>query len=325
MMKRTGLVLLCLCLAALAFAEGSLRFTILYTNDLHGWMLPFDYTSSNAKFLEKEDLDYAYQRSNAGGLARRATIIGKLRKESSDPVLLIDAGDIFNRGPWQALSQGKLEVQAYNKMGYDLCCVGNNDLKGLPGIESQALLIKLMGESKFPWLCANLTVGDSGQAVEGVRPYVVKKISGVNVGFLGLTSGRSNGYPQIKGWTVGDPLEAAKRWVPIARKECDILILVTHSGYAFDRQLVGGVPGIDAVIGGDSHTFLAKPMNVKAPDGREVPIVQGGAYGIVLGRITLRFENKDAWRLESSDGELLPIGSETDEDPEIITLLQACK
>ena len=324
-MKRIIVAVVCLFVSVAAFADGALKFTILYTNDLHGWMMPFDYATSNAKFMAKEFVDEKYVRKDAGGLARRATFIKKLRKESADPVILIDAGDLFNRGPYQALSQGELEIRAYDAMKYDMCCVGNNDLKGTQDTSSQGLLVRLMRRSEFPWLSANLTVGGTGQPVEGLRPFVVRRINGVDVGFLGLTADRSRQYPQVAGWTIEDPIEAAKKWIPIARAECDILILVTHVGYDVDRLLASSVSGIDVIVGGDSHTFLPDPAMVKGPDGREVPIVQDGAYGVCLGRLSLSFEDKGAWRLASSSGALLPIDASTAEDPEIAKILQACE
>ena len=295
--------------------------TILHTNDFHGMMEPFDFTGECAEL--------AGQHARVGGMARRATLIAQLRGEVSGPMLVVDAGDLFTRGPWHTRWYGVPEIEAMNLMGYDLMCVGNNELKATADTESQAKMRLLIRRSRFPWVAANLTLegtatADSpGLLVEGVQPFVVRAFGRVRVGLLGLTAPQADAYPQIKGWRVGDPIEAAKRWVPLARKECDILIAVTHIGDARDRQLAQQVEGIDAIVGGHSHTFHSRPILVMNPAGADVPIAQAGGSGVVLGRLDLTFEHNGAWHLKAADGRLLPITDALAEDPEVTRLLKS--
>jgi len=299
---------------ALCLWSESWRLTVLHTNDLHGQMLPFNYPGAVLSQAARQD---------AGGLARRATAIARIRREVTDhPVALVEAGDIFTRGPWHTRFYGEPEVEAMNLMGYEMMTIGNNEFKAKNGTESQAIMLSLLKRSKFPWLAANLTVGDTGQPVEGVKPYVVKTYGAMRVGFLGLTAPRAQEYSQVKGWTIGDPIAAAKKWAPVARKECDILIALTHIGDVLDRQLAAQVTGIDAIVGGDSHTFLFQPVKVKNPDGIEVPIAQAGEMGILLGRLDLTFEQqKTGWRLTACSGQLLPIDKQYIDAPDIKALL----
>jgi 2',3'-cyclic-nucleotide 2'-phosphodiesterase (5'-nucleotidase family) len=321
-MKRYLILLFVMLQATLAWAGDTWQLTILHTNDLHGWMQPFDYTLTNLRFLKSEFVDPKFAGANRGGLARRATLIAALRKEIAHPVVLIDAGDVFTRGPWQTAHMGVPEIAAYNRMGYEMLCVGNNEFKGTGDTGSQAVLLGLMRQSAFPWLAANVTVGDTGVPVEGLHPFIVRRYGAVRVGFLGLTAPRARDYTQTKGWRIEDPIDAAKRWVPIARKECDILIAVTHLGVDLDVQLAGKVEGIDAIVGGDSHTFLPTPKTVANPRGLDVPIVQDGAYGVCLGRLDLTFEKTDGgWLLRKAVGVLLPVDATVKEDPEIKRLL----
>ena len=321
-MRRISVCLLAFFLAIACWAGETWQFTILHTNDLHGWMMPFDYQITNIRFMSQEFVDPRYTEANAGGLARRATLIAELRKTIDHPYALIDTGDIFTRGPWHKQFYGVPEIQAYNQLGYDMLCVGNNEFKATSGVDSQQIMLGLMRQSKFPWLAANLTVGDTGVPVEGIHPFIVRRYGAMRVGFLGLTAPRSKDYPQTKGWTISDPIEAAKHWVPLARKECDILIAVTHLGTPMDQQLAAQVSGIDAIVGGDSHTFIPTPLLVKNPLGVQVPIVQAGAYGVCLGRLDLTFEKTDSWHLVKSTGELLPVNATIPEDPAMQHLLE---
>jgi len=310
-MRRFSLFIFFLLLSQAAWAGQTWQLTILHTNDLHGMMLPF-----------------AYNGDERGGLARRAMMIKGIRAQVAHSLALIDCGDVFTRGPWHTKFYGVPEIESLNAMGYDMLCIGNNEFKATAETDSQGMLLALMRRSRFPWLAANLTVGTTGVPAEGVHPYIIRDFGGVRVGFLGLTAPRAKDYAQTKGWTIADPIEAAKQWVPIARKECDILIAVTHigvdlnAGPSLDRDLAARVPGIDAIVGGDSHTFLTKPQLIDGPNGRKVPIFQAGEQGVALGRADLTFEKTDDnWRLTAVDGKLLPIDKTVPDDPVIKLLL----
>jgi 2',3'-cyclic-nucleotide 2'-phosphodiesterase (5'-nucleotidase family) len=318
---RLVLVVLLLAFVAPCWGGDTWRLTILHGNDLHGMMQPFDYQGTYPGLAGKQ--------ANVGGMARRATLIKRLRREVKNPMLVVEAGDLFTRGPWHTRWYGVPEIEAMNLMGYDLLCVGNNELKATGDTESQERMRVLVRRSRFPWVSANLTVEGTATAdrpavpVEGVQPFVVRTFGRMRVGLLGLTAPRADAYPQVKGWRVGNPIEAAKRWVPLARKECDILIAVTHMGEKSDRQLAAQVEGIDAIVGGDSHTFLPHPVLVKNPAGVDVPIAQAGELGVVLGRLDLTFEYGNGWRLKAAEGHLLPITAALPEDPEVKRLLES--
>ncbi|MGC8833141.1 MAG: bifunctional metallophosphatase/5'-nucleotidase, partial [Armatimonadota bacterium] len=278
------------------------RLTILHTNDLHGMMMPFDYPGA--------PLQHVPPMKNVGGLARRAGLVKRIRSAAKNPVLVLDAGDVFTRGPWHGRFYGEPEIEAMNLMGYDAMCVGNNEFQATGNTEAQAKMLTLMRRSRFPWIAANLTqevltnkqglierqnflVGDTGVPVEGIHPFVVRRAGSLRVGLLGLTAERSAYYPQTRGWTISDAVEAAKHWVPIARRECDVLIAVTHVGIWRDRQIARQVAGIDAIVGGDTHTFVHTPEMVRNPNGVLVPIVQAGECGVMLGKLDLVFEKRE--------------------------------
>lgn len=295
-------------------AEDSLTLTILHTNDLHGHILPFAYVETGKSGEEKPSV---------GGAARRATLIRRLRASITNPTILVDSGDTFTRGPLTNAYEGIADVEAMNAVGYELAAIGNNEFKAKDGAEindaagAQAALLQVVKRSRFPWLCANAT-NEKGTYLEGVLPYVVRTFNGVRVGFVGLTAPRSAAYPQTKGWTISDPIEAAKTVIPEARKHCDVLIALTHIGVDLDKELAAKTTGIDAIVGGDSHTFLYQSVEVKNPEGRLVPIVQDGEFGVNLGRFDLRFVKSEAgWRLAGYRYGLLPVGPDLGEAADV--------
>lgn len=301
-------------------APDHLTFTILHTNDLHGHIFPFAYTEQ-AK--SKEEMP------SVGGAARRATLVRQLRHDIKNPVLLVDSGDTFTRGPLTNAYEGIADAEAMNAVGYDMAALGNNEFKAKDAIEdhdapgAQAALLQVVKRSRFHWLCAN-AVDSKGAFLEGVLPYVVRDINGVRVGFLGLTAPRIATYPQAVGWTISDPIAVAKEWISKARQHCDILIALTHIGVDLDKQLAAQTTGLDAIVGGDSHTFLYKAEEVANLAGTKVPIVQDGEFGVNLGRFDLRFSHAATghWTLEGFDYKLLPVGAGIKEAPDATAALQ---
>ena len=65
--------------------RNSKRITVLHTNDVHSHIDPFP----------KDHNSFP----NMGGIARRATLIQKIREENPN-TLLLDAGDIFQGTPY---------------------------------------------------------------------------------------------------------------------------------------------------------------------------------------------------------------------------------
>jgi 5'-nucleotidase len=296
-----------LCLSArVGAAPRQVRFTILHTNDMHGRLLPFTYA---------EDGRGGIERGGVGGAANRATVIRALRREIKAPTILVDAGDVFTRGALTNAYEGVTDIAAMNACGYDLAAVGNNEFKAKDAADqqdaagSQAALLRVVRRSRFPWLCANLLDG-RGRPPGGMRPYVVRRMAGLRVGFLGLTAPRSAAYPQTRGWTISDPIEAARVWAPRVRAVSDVVVALTHIGYDLDRALAQTVPGLDVIVGGDSHTFLYEPQWVPGPSGTRVPIVQAGEYGVNVGRLDLVFESEGGHtRLSDAQGRLVPVSA----------------
>lgn len=296
-----------------------LTLTLLHDNDIHGHLFPFAYIETAKSTAELPSV---------GGAARRATLIRRLRREIKNPTMLIDSGDTFTRGPLTNAYEGIADTEAMNTVGYELAALGNNEFKAKDGVDqgdaagAQAALLQMVKRSRFPWICANAR-DEKGALLEGVQPYIVRDFGGVRVGFLGLTAPRSASYPQTKGWTISDDIAAAKEWIPKARANCDVLIAVTHIGVDLDKQLAAQTTGLDAIVGGDSHTFLYQAVEVPNADGVKVPIMQDGEFGVRLGRFDLNFARNSAghWRLATYQDVLLPVGPDIKEADDVKAVL----
>ncbi len=318
-MALTALVVLTPIGGAVA-ATATQDLVILHDNDIHGHLREFCYV---------ETAKGPGEHCHIGGAARRASLIRRLRFRAHAPVLLIDSGDTSTRGPLTTEYEGRDEIAAMNALHYDMAAIGNNEFKLKDAADAadvagaQASLRRLVASSRFPWICANVT-GADGAPLRGVRPFVVRRVGQLRIAFLGLTTQRSSTYLQTTGLTVTDPVAAAQAWIPRARQQADVVIAVTHIGVDDDRRLVKGTRGLDVVVGGDSHTFLYAPVEERNLDGRTVPIVQDGEFGVRLGEMRLRFERgaHGGWRLARSSDVLLPIDAHIPADPRIAALVE---
>lgn len=312
--------------AALALAmgggarAGTQSLVILHDNDIHGHLRDFCYVE-----VAKGPAEHC----ETGGAARRAMLIRELKTKAAAPVLLVDSGDTTTRGPLATQYEGVDEIEAMNAIGYDIAAIGNNEFKLKDAADihdaagAQAALARLIRRSRFPWLCANVTDA-AGDLLPGVQPFVVRQFGDLRVAFLGLTTQRSQNYPQTKGLTFTDPVAAAKLWIPRARAEADVVIAVTHIGVADDQRLVHETTGLDAVVGGDSHTYLYQPLVWKNAAGADVPIVQDGEFGVRLGVFKLTFEGdaQAGWKLAKYSDDLRPVDASIKPDATVAALVE---
>lgn len=216
------------------------------------------------------------ERREWGGLARRATMIRKLRQQT--PALLLDAGNFLFGGESMA-SGGNVMVAAYNALGYDAVNLSYRDFRLGKG---QTLAV--LQEAKFAVLSANLLDEKTGQPL--AKPYVVKNVGGQRVALMGVTEapGTRRMLPHLKkqlaGIRVQPPLEALAQWLPQARAEAPRVLLLYYGSVgglkAIQEKFAGQLSAI--LVGGLKPDYLpteAKPPMVGArPNGTHVAQVR---------------------------------------------------
>lgn len=252
--------------------SGAKKITILHTNDTHSHIEPISGGRNDGR----------------GGVARRAALINKVREENPHTILL-DCGDIFQGTPYFNFYGGELEIKLMSMMGYDAATIGNHDFDN--GIEG---LYKQLPHADFDFVISNYDF--SNTIMDGhTKPYKVMVKDGVRIGLFGVGI-QLDGLvdPKMYKETVyNDPIEVAKDQIKSLREteKCDIVICISHLGYAYkhdkvsDLKLAAATSGIDLIIGGHTHTFLDAPEIVKNAAGKDIMVNQVGCYGINLGRI----------------------------------------
>ncbi|HTN45224.1 MAG TPA: metallophosphoesterase [Flavipsychrobacter sp.] len=272
----------------------SQKLTILHTNDVHSRLEPFP--MDGGKF------------EGQGGVAVRAALIEKIRKEEQH-VLLLDAGDIFQGTPYFNLYKGEPEIMAMSMMQYDAVTMGNHDFDA--GVEGFA---RQLPHARFPVLTANYDFTET--ALEGkTQPYAIFKKGALKVGVFGIGI-------QLKGLVPEDaygktkyiePLQTAKSVSAHLKKKekCDLVICLSHLGYSYnfnkvsDMILAKETEYIDLIIGGHTHTFLDQPTVMKNKIGKEIVINQVGWAGLRLGRLDYSFDSKKSSSLVNAQSVIL--------------------
>lgn len=263
-----------------AAAPGETVITILHTNDTHSQIDPLPANDRNA---------------GKGGVARRATLVKKIRRENPN-TLLIDAGDVFQGTPYFNFFKGEVEYKAMSAIGYDVGTLGNHEFDN--GVDDLAAALKF---ANFDIVSANYDV--KGTPLESfVKPYVVKTVGGIRVGLfgLGISAVGLIAPANFKGITYIDPVVAARDAVKALRgkENCSLVVAMSHLGYferpkqgsVGDSQLAAQVDGIDFIASGHTHTFMKEPVMQKQPCGAETMIFQVGKSGINLGRVDFTFQ-----------------------------------
>ena len=257
--------------------------TILHTNDTHSQIEPFD--PNHHKF------------ANKGGVARRASLIQKVRNENPN-TLLLDAGDIFQGTPYFNYFGGEIEFKLMSLLKYDAATMGNHDFdNSIEGFHHQ------LPNANFDFVCANYDFKNTILNTL-VKPYKIFFKDGIKIGVFGLGIELHNLVsPELfKETNYLDPIEITKDITRELKENenCDLIICLSHLGYHYkntqkvsDLKLAAATKDIDLIIGGHTHTFLPKPTLVKNLDDETVLVNQVGAYGVNLGRIDFYFDKKN--------------------------------
>jgi len=266
-MKRIAFVFLTavLCCFGTASARG---LVILHTNDTHSHIDPVR-GGDNA---------------GLGGVIERAAYIDSVRAAvGKSNLLLLDAGDFSQGSSYFTFLGGDLEVKVMNAMGYDVACLGNHEFDNGP-----AELARRCRMAKYDIVCANYDFSGN-ELSECIKPYTVVRRGGKKIGIIGLLTDVTDVVDHDIAQTMKyiDPAAVANGYAALLKsKGCDMVIVLTHIGYSQDVELVKSIRNVDLVIGGHSHTFLDSPTIVEDADGKPVPVVTDGCWGLYVGNIS---------------------------------------
>lgn len=170
-------------------------------------------------------------------------------------LLILSAGDNRSGDPINDM----YEIPAYpmvslmNLVGFHATALGNHEFDS-----GQEGLAKLINMSDFSYICANVFPAKSTGI--NLRPYQKFDVGGIAVAIIGAVAlgplGQPESHPDnMKDMTFIQPLEALQKY-EFLRKECDVVLFLSHIGYEDDVKISAFLPWVDLIVGGHSHTQL---------------------------------------------------------------------
>ncbi len=288
------------------------------------------------------------------GYTQLATLIKQERLHNSARTLLLSSGDniqgdammyYFKTAPTGFTSDGTAIVdptlhmnpliKAFNSMGYDAMTLGNHEFNF-----GKDVFTSVLSQATFPLLQANVADdGAYGLATAGIDPYVEKTVGGdINVAILGIGNHRIPNYElpsNIPGLTFSDPITKAQELSTTLGPTNDVVIALTHIGFTenpasvevdnnVDSNLAMQTSGIDAIVGGHSHTNPATgfgaykflPSIIPSVDGKPVVVAHAYRYNNTLGELSIGLRDLGAGNYEvvSQTGRFLTVATATAED-----------
>ncbi|WP_432869562.1 bifunctional metallophosphatase/5'-nucleotidase [Microbispora rosea] len=311
----------------------SVPIRLLTINDLHGNLEPP--TGSSSRILDPNGANTDTDGSLTGiagakySIAGGASYLAAHLKQLRDPnTLLVAAGDLIGASPLlSAAYHDEPTVALLDKLGLTTSSAGNHEFD--EGIDE---LNRIMnggchpvdgcspaGEwkgTKFDYLGANVLKEGNGDYA--LPPYFVKKIHGVDIGFIGLVTQTTPNIVTaagIKGLKFTEEVAAANKVSKdLAKRGVKAQVVLVHEGDNItpnqdpsscpvvpgngSRIATGLDPQIDLVISGHSHQ--AYVCKVKDPAGQDRVYTQGSSFGRAITQIDFRIDRKTKDVIRSS-------------------------
>jgi 5'-nucleotidase/UDP-sugar diphosphatase len=240
------------------------RLIILYTNDEHGWMEPWEGASGSQGMFHLWRTQEGYH--------------------PDGPYLILSGGDMWTGPALSSWFEGESMVDVMNGMGYQAAAIGNHDFDyGLDSLHARQT------QANFPFLSANIRRKDDGSVPDFARPFTILKVNGINIGLIGLTTIETpiDTLPEHVEEFIFLPYERALReTLPQVRSEgADLVFVLGHICTSEMERLASTASelGIPILFGGHCHEETNTVVS-------GVTLVQSGSFLRNYIRIALLYD-----------------------------------
>lgn len=180
--------------------------------------------------------------------------------------------------------KARLMIESFNLMGYDAVGIGDDDLT-----LGKEFLLEVSKKANFPSLSSNLFDEASGKNLFQLS--LIKEVHGLRIGIFSLFSPEiftNSSDPRKKGLNIRPPIEVAQTMVKELKPKTDLIILLSHLGYAKDIELAQSVQGINIIVGGHTGINLIYPLVIK-----NTIILQTASRGMFGAKLDLSFHSNE--------------------------------
>ncbi|MBD3292056.1 MAG: bifunctional metallophosphatase/5'-nucleotidase [Armatimonadia bacterium] len=276
-------------------ASGNL--TIVQLNDSHAYL-----DQHLEMFWSGAEATYA----RAGGFPRIKRMVDGIREETDGRTLFFDCGDTIH-GTYAAVqSEGRAVVPIANELGLDAWTAHWEFAWGPDHLK------EIAGEMNHPLLAINCYDEATDEHVfETTR---ILDCDGICVGVVGIAATIVDKtmpahFSEGIYMTMGD--EELRLEIEHLRgdEDCDLIVVVSHLGFAQEVKLAQCIEGIDVLLSGHTHNRMYRAVVVN-----ETIIFQSGCHGSFLGRLDCHVKDGE---IVAYDHELLVVGDDVEPDWEL--------
>ncbi|WNS46542.1 bifunctional 2',3'-cyclic-nucleotide 2'-phosphodiesterase/3'-nucleotidase [Paenibacillus sp. MMS20-IR301] len=295
--------------------SGSVKVHLLGINDLHGQL---DTTSFVTVGTESKPV---------GTAAILATYLKNARAKYDNTLLVHNGDSVGASAPVSSMERDKPTLEWLNMMKFDVGTLGNHEFD--QGVE--ALKAQIFGgvdpvnknivhaPMNFDYINANAIDIKTGEPL--IKPYTIKEIGGVKIGFIGVVTKATPskvspaGTAGVKFLSAEEEVAAIEKYAAeLKSKGVNTIIVLAHdpattkvdaatkknvsTGEAVD--LANALPAnspVDVIVAGDNHAFANDIVNGKL-------VVQAYSYGTAYEDIRLVID-PETGKVKSKSAEVI--------------------
>ena len=227
----------------------------------------------------------------------------KKHKQENENTLLLHVGDsVGASAPISALHQDEPTIDFLNKVGFDVGTVGNHGFD--EGYEELTRLLfggrhektGYFAGADFPHTVANVIDKETGKSI--LPPYIIKKVSGVPIGFIGVVTTETTKFvlpDGIKGLEFTDEVTAINAAAEELKAEgVKAIVVLAHNSVSTKKD--GSDPSgdvaefaqrvddeIDIIYGAHSHQYANTMIDQKL-------ILQSYSNGTAFSAVDMKID-----------------------------------
>ncbi|OWR28903.1 hypothetical protein CDO73_16980 [Saccharibacillus sp. O23] len=274
-------------------AAGDVEVHLLGINDLHGQL----------------DTTSIVSNKPVGTAPILATYLKQAKAKYPNSLLFHNGDSVGASAPISSLERDEPTLEWLNMMGFDVGSLGNHEFdQGIAALKAQLNggLDPKEGKVthkgvKFDYVNANVIETATGKPL--IKPYVIKEVGGVKIGFIGLVTKSTpskvapSGTAGVKFLSAEEEVAAVNKYAKELQDQgVETIVVLAHdpastkegatTGEAADlaKALPANSP-IDVIVAGDNHALANGEVNGKL-------IVQAYSYGTAFEDIKLMIDPK---------------------------------
>ncbi|QLG37669.1 5'-nucleotidase C-terminal domain-containing protein [Paenibacillus sp. FSL W7-1088] len=275
----------------------------------------------------------------AGTAPILATYLKEAQAKYEHSLLFHNGDSVGASAPVSSLDRDEPTMEWMNMMGFDVASLGNHEFdQGIAALKAQIFggLDPKEGKvthagAKFDYVNANVIETATGKTL--IKPYVIKEVGGVKIGFIGLVTKSTpakvspSGTAGVRFLSAEEEVEAVNKYAKELQDQgVETIIVLAHdpattkegvtTGEAADlaKALPADSP-VDVIVAGDNHALANGEVNGKL-------IVQAYSYGTAFEDIKLMIDPATGDVTEKSASVTTTFQEGVKEDPESLAIIK---